>query len=463
MHTEQNKSGVGMINVRDYGAKGDGAAKDHSAIQRAIDSCAGQGGGTVWVPPGNYVCGTIELKSNIRLFLDAGAVIAGSPKPTDYRRLPGNDTGPAGYHQNLIVAWKATDVGVCGSGLVDARGHYFYDTNKVIDSGRRMSYPLKHWRPGPTIAFFSCSRFGLEGITIRDNPHYAVYLNGCNSGRMAGLRIITDRKFENGDGIHADCSRALTISGCHIDSEDDSLCFYTDNYRTREFEPVASDITVSDCVLGSDCCAIRIGYTGEGRVGNMVFSNIVVSDANRGIDFICTARPGATGKQGLPAGPKIHDILFSNFVIDNANWGITANVSNDTRAPAGIRDILFSSMKVRSRRGNYLVGSTEIPVRDIVFRDADFTVTGKLAGTAREIPDPIDVFGMPAIPHGLLLRHAERVRFLNSRIRWDGAEGAWRSGLHVVDGRQIDARDLRVDRWRADWTSGITSTGSLLL
>jgi len=69
---------------------------------------------------------------------------------------------------------------------------------------------------------------------------------------------------------------------------------------------------------------------------------------------------------------------------------------------------------------------------------------------------------MPAIPHGFLLRHAEGVRFLNTRIRWEGAEGAWRSGLHVVDGKDIDTRDLRVERWRADWTSGITSAGAPL-
>jgi len=61
-------------------------SKDHAAIQRAIDRCAEWGGGTAWVPPGKYLCGTLVLKSHVRLYLDAGATIAGSPDQEDYRR-----------------------------------------------------------------------------------------------------------------------------------------------------------------------------------------------------------------------------------------------------------------------------------------------------------------------------------------------------------------------------------------
>ncbi|MDP3001420.1 MAG: glycosyl hydrolase family 28-related protein, partial [Bryobacterales bacterium] len=77
--------------VRGYGAKGDGATKDTAAIQSAIDAAARQGGGTVFVPPGNYLCGTLHLRSNITLELSAGATLTASRDRKDfaeYESLP---------------------------------------------------------------------------------------------------------------------------------------------------------------------------------------------------------------------------------------------------------------------------------------------------------------------------------------------------------------------------------------
>ena len=63
------------FDVREYGAKGDGKTLDSPAINAAIEACAAKGGGTVTLPAGNYLSGSIHLKSNIELHLDAGATI----------------------------------------------------------------------------------------------------------------------------------------------------------------------------------------------------------------------------------------------------------------------------------------------------------------------------------------------------------------------------------------------------
>ena len=68
------------FNVRDFGAVGDGKALDSPAIDRAIATCAGAGGGTVYLPAGTYLSGSIHLTNNLNLFLDAGAVILGAPQ-----------------------------------------------------------------------------------------------------------------------------------------------------------------------------------------------------------------------------------------------------------------------------------------------------------------------------------------------------------------------------------------------
>jgi hypothetical protein len=455
------------VNVRDFGAKGNGVDKDHPAIQRAIDRCAELGGGTVWVPAGRYLCGTIVLKSHIRLFLDAGAVILGSPDPEDYRRMmEGNHfyrstpTQPVNQDQNLICVWKATDVGIDGPGEIDAQGLSFYQTDQPpVKNGSRMSFLVKPWRPGAAVAFMHCRRFSLSGITLRNTPFLGVLLFGSSEGRVHGVQILGDHRFRTCDGIHTKASRDITISDCHIDSEDDCLSFYTNSWGLPDDGPDTSNVAVTNCVLSSSCSGVRIGYASSGHLSNLVFSNIVVKKANRGIDFICIANNIYQGRV-CPPGPSLHNLMFSNFVIQEANWGISGNLYSDTERPACIRDVRYEGMQVRSRRGNYLVGSKTIPLENITFRDVDFTVTGELAKASDPIPDPLNIFGAASIPHAFFLRHAQEVAMRDCRIRWDGAQGDWRSGIHVVDGKAIDCRTLRVDRLRKDWTSGITSASS---
>ncbi len=73
-----------MINVKDFGARGDGVALDSPAIQRAIDAASQIGGGTIFIPAGKYVTGSIFLRDNITLFVDAGAILLGSQNISDY-------------------------------------------------------------------------------------------------------------------------------------------------------------------------------------------------------------------------------------------------------------------------------------------------------------------------------------------------------------------------------------------
>src|SRR4051794_30412524 len=111
--------------VRDFGAKGDGAAKDTVAIQRAIDAAAKQGGGAVLFPPGRYLSGTIHLKSNITLHLDNGAILLASPDEGDfdpYETLPFasvSDKETTYFHYALIAAGNVHDIAIEGKGVVD--------------------------------------------------------------------------------------------------------------------------------------------------------------------------------------------------------------------------------------------------------------------------------------------------------------------------------------------------------
>src|ERR1700749_261916 len=74
-----NAKPASFFNVKDYGAKGDGVNLDSKAINKTIDAAVNAGGGTVYLPAGNYLSGSIHLQSNISLFIDQGATIVAAP------------------------------------------------------------------------------------------------------------------------------------------------------------------------------------------------------------------------------------------------------------------------------------------------------------------------------------------------------------------------------------------------
>jgi polygalacturonase len=120
---------AGICDVRAFGAVGDGKQIDTNAINAAIRSCAGAGGGTVEFAPGTYLSGTIELHSNITLNLQAGATILGSPNLKDYRAISRSSEGRS---TALILAESAEHIAITGRGVIDGNGRAYIDRSKTL-------------------------------------------------------------------------------------------------------------------------------------------------------------------------------------------------------------------------------------------------------------------------------------------------------------------------------------------
>ena len=114
-------SAPSQYNVRDFGAAGDGRAKDTAAIQSAIEACAKAGGGTVYLPAGRYLTGTIQLRSHITFEIGPGAVILGSEDLADYPLR--DDPWGTGRKSisSLIYAADAEDITITGRGTIDGK------------------------------------------------------------------------------------------------------------------------------------------------------------------------------------------------------------------------------------------------------------------------------------------------------------------------------------------------------
>ena len=415
-----------VFSISDYGAKADGATVNTAAVQAAVDRCFESGGGTVFVPSGTFVTGTVELKSNVMLELSPGATLLASRNPEDYRkafpRFDGlihisGDT-PFNMDQFLIYALHARNTGICGTGTIDARGDAFY---RETSPGK---WRIGKWRPGPTVCLIGCDQIHLRDFTLRDNPMFAIALMQSRGAILRGIRISTNPGFVNGDGIHVKSSRDIVISDCIIDSQDDALCFYSDYWNwggTAGLDRLGgdcSDITVSNCILSSTWNGIRMGYTGSDAVSNLIFSGILVKHAHTALDFICNG--GYSGFDKLEkkySGARIEKIAISNFRARDTVWGIRMNVQPDVGGRAGIQDILFSGIGLESKNGCYLAGTAERPIGNITFRDFQLSVTGT-PGEFAEVPETLPVFiGDQPFQWPMLLKKTENVRFFNSIVQ----------------------------------------------
>lgn len=112
-----------LCNVRDYGASGNRQENATTAFRQAITACTHAGGGTVYVPPGEYTVGTVKLLNNVTLHLEAGATLFASQQQTDY--VPDS--------RALIFAEGAANIGVTGKGTIDGLAQYIYDNVRNAD------------------------------------------------------------------------------------------------------------------------------------------------------------------------------------------------------------------------------------------------------------------------------------------------------------------------------------------
>jgi polygalacturonase len=296
-----------VFSVRDFGAKGDGAIKDTAAIQRAVDAAEAQGGGTVEVPAGRYLSGTIHLKNNVTLHLAPGSVILASPDNADfdpYETLPFqsvSDKETTYFHYTLIGAEGVHDIAITGEGVVD---------------GNRTK------RGGPkTIAIKLCQRVTIRGITVRNSPNYSVSFWGSDYITVDGVTVLNGYA----DGIDPDSCRYVRISNCYVDCYDDAICPKASPSMGMENKRPVEDLTVTNCVLRTNSSNFKFGTESSGDFRNVAFTN-------------STMRPRETGKppnSGIALesvdGSHIEGVVISNVSMIGVKTPIFVRLGNRGR------------------------------------------------------------------------------------------------------------------------------------
>jgi polygalacturonase len=406
-----NLAQISAFNVRDYGAIGDGQTLDTHAIQAAIDACSTKGGGTVFLPAGQYLTGSLFLRNNTSLYLDSGAVMLGSENPNDY---PIVHSRWEGKHQDtyapLITGQNINNVSIIGRGTIDGRGAVWW---KAKNDGR-----LAHPRPR-LISFSHSTNILVEGITAINSPSWTINPVHCQNVNVRGVTIINPADSPNTDGINPDSCRLVRISDCYISVGDDCITLKsgTEHEHPDRHAP-CRDITITNCTLERGHGGVVIGSEMSGGVKNVVISNCVFIGTDRGIRI----------KSRRGRGGVIEDIRVSNLIMDDVLCPFTMNlyyhigVSGDTavsdKNPRSInegtpclRHIHFSHITAREVKyaAGFLYGLAEMPLEDISFSDISISISGEGASGYPEMADDIPSMSQA----GFFIRNAHHLRLEN--------------------------------------------------
>jgi hypothetical protein len=359
-----------VFNVKDYGAVGDGVTLDSDAINKTIGECVKAGGGTVYFPAGTYLSGSIRLKSNLTLYLDAGATILGAPNDINAYDYPDDkvldeirqilewgyeDYGHTYLENSLIWGENLENIAIIGQGTINGGGMTHHDSVPVGGGNKAIGLKL-------------CKNITIKDITIYHGAHFAMQYRGCDNMTIDNVIFDTQR-----DALNLDCCRNVRVSNCIINApRDDGLCFKSS--LVMGFARKTENVTVTNCILsgykegsvidgtymhdmrndgktteteprggpwypGAGTGRIRFGSESSGAFSNIVITNCVF-DYSRGFDL------------NIYDGGIMENINISNITMRNIpNPPITIKVHDRGRGPEGttigkIKDVSFSNILV---------------------------------------------------------------------------------------------------------------------
>ncbi|MHB8997447.1 MAG: glycoside hydrolase family 28 protein [Armatimonadota bacterium] len=430
--------------VRGYGAVADGVTLATSALQQAIDTCHEQGGGTVVVPAGTYLTGTLFLRSRVTLHLTAGATLLGSPRREDYNADDVFPENPVFTRENvtgahLIIAYLQDHVAITGQGTIDGHSASFFEPlppEEVTTTYRRKTrnFPIRDWRPGQMVFFCRCTNVAVQDVSLLNAPYWTLLLLGCSDVRLRGLRIMNPPQTQNGDGIDLDCCRDVTVSDCNIQSGDDCLTLRGHSAILGDHAQACENVTVTNCLLSTPCNAIRIGV-GDGIVRDCTFSNIIIKESRTGLSVV------SAYSEHCAHGAILQNIHLSNFVCDTV-MPLNMLLGPHARPPAAIHNLSLSHFHILARQGSYIGGNPGHPITAIRLHEIDLRLTGGDLDPEFTAAKARPGGGTKGIPSALLISHAENIRISGLRVRWEDVTGPWQQALVTENCEQISLNDV---------------------
>ena len=375
-------------NVKDFGAVGDGRHIDTPAVNAALQRAADEGGGTVVLPSGVYLCYSVHLQSGVTLRLERGAVLKAAPvtETEGYDAAEPNesnyqDFGHSHWHNSLLWGENLHDVVIEGEGMIDG--------SDVLTRGGQRPTASGQTQANKALAMRECRQVIIRGVTFHACGHFALLLTGVDDLLIEHVTADTNR-----DGFDIDCCERVVIRHCRVNTINDDAIVLKCSYALGRPKPT-EHVLIEDCeVSGFDVGSLLDGTRttnslrapdGDGPTGRIKLG----TESNGGFRHITIRRCTFTHCRGLALetvdGAALEDIDVSELTMnDICNSPIYIRLGDRMRGPKELPPSTVRNIRIRdvfvhdadSRYACLIAGIEGHPVRDVSIKNLSVVFRG---------------------------------------------------------------------------------------
>jgi hypothetical protein len=427
----------GAYDVRSFGARGDGQTLCTEALQKAVDACATAAGGTVHIPAGTWLTGTVYLASGVTVELGSGCTVLGTKDKSQYgppRQLMGHEGEQ--YSTWAIFAGKGLEhIAIRGRGTIDGQGENFKYKNGA--------------RP-KNLYFEDCRDVLIEGVRLRNAGSWMQHYRDCDRLTIRDIAVFNHVSYNN-DGLNIDSCRDVTIVGCHIDSDDDAVVLKSLSTKPTE------NVTISDCVISSHCNSIKMGTESGGGFRNIAVANCTICSPRYSKVIYGRQRGLAGVALEIVDGGTLERVTVANVAIKGVTVPIFMRLGNRARTyepdqpkpeVGTFRNVVVSNIVATdcSSVGCSITGLPGHRIENVTLANISLGFDGGGSGeeASREIPEKpgsypeSTMFGtLPA--YGLFCRHVKGLTLENVRLQTSSPDRRHAVVFDDVQAAAIDA------------------------
>lgn len=335
---EAQNSGTRTYNILDFGAKKSHTEVSTTAIQAAIDACSVNGGGTVVVPAGEYVTGTLFLKSNVTICMEANTELFGSSELKDYAEVPLATEEPH-FSKCLFYAKGEKNIKIVGHPRSEINGK---------------GYMFKHSHERPKLfRIEECQNVEFDNAIIKNSGSWCVYFRECDSVYIHNTSVY-NKENRNNDGMNFDGCSNVRIVDCNLQVEDDAICLKS------SVDKICENFLVENCTVSSYWACVKFGTASKSGFKNVTVKNCQFFDSRHGCVKLLAVD-----------GAILEDVLFDNIKFYNCAGPIFLRLGNRGRDYSeSIKQVYKTDAKPEGRP----VGK----LRNITFRNIEGRLTGRI-------------------------------------------------------------------------------------
>lgn len=349
------------FNILRYGAKADGVTLNTKSINDAIIACNKRGGGVVVIPPGIWVTGPVELKSNVNLHLQRNALLLFTRDFSQYKLVATNWEGlDQMRNQSPISATNATNIAVTGFGIVDGNGDAWRmvkkdklnesQWKKLVASGGALSDDKKIWYPSEKslkgskfknpgeilpeknaayyndvkdflrpnlLVFTKCNKILLEGVTFQNSPAWNLHPLMSENLTVRNINVKNPWYAQNGDGIDVESCKNVLIENSTFDVGDDGICIKSGRDEAgRKRAMPTENVVVRNCTVYNAHGGFVIGSEMSGGAKNIYVENCTFIGTDIGLRFKTTRGRGGVVENIFINNISMKDIIGEAILFD---------------------------------------------------------------------------------------------------------------------------------------------------